>query len=370
MNSIKKIAWITGDNFLDSDVPVIPEISKKNTIHWFVIFPLKRVNDYNCEYISAFSAEAGIRNENIRINSRLRAIRVISVYYRLIRKINMLKPDIIYINFLGLPYFSFLAYIFLNRKKVIFAAHDVVEHKNLKSRKYLGLYQRFIFRNFRNFHIFSKTQRAIFTKKFPGKKTFFAPQYLKTYGTCRTKSDEDSITFLFFGIIRENKGLEFLIEAANQLGATHKNKFKVIIAGKCDNWGYYEKRIACPEVFDLRIGLIPNDEIPGLFGRSHYLVLPYLDVTQSGPMLIAFNYNKPVIASNHPGFKEHITHGKNGFLFEPENSNELYRVMLGIVESNNSGYATLQKNLEEYVHQNISLEPIINSYTSFFNSVS
>lgn len=58
---------------------------------------------------------------------------------------------------------------------------------------------------------------------------------------------------------------------------------------------------------------IDDEEIPELFTKSDYLVLPYEDVAQSGPHMIAYNYNLPVIASDIDGFKERVVDGENGF---------------------------------------------------------
>ena len=43
-------------------------------------------------------------------------------------------------------------------------------------------------------------------------------------------------------------------------------------------------------------------------------MLPYQDVAQSGPHMIAYNYNLPVIASDIEGFAERVEDGENSFL--------------------------------------------------------
>ncbi|VAW20533.1 hypothetical protein MNBD_BACTEROID01-2271 [hydrothermal vent metagenome] len=367
---MKKIAWITEENFIDVDLPIVAKINEVFEVHWFVVFPKNTITDYDEDFISSYSKKHKIANHNFKLKYRLRNIHSVRDYYKLIRQVNSLKPDIIYIDFFGIPYFFLMASVLFKRSRVIYAAHDVIEHKNIKKRNSFRLYQRLIFNRFQNFHIFSKTQQDYFLNKYPGKKTFVAPLFLKSFGKTGLTPGNGEVVFLFFGIIRGNKGLEFLIEAANELCKHYKNKFKVTIAGSCDNWEYYEQKITCPEVFDLRIGMVPNNKIPDLFGESHYLVLPYLDVTQSGPLLIAFNYNVPAIAADHAGFREYIKHGQNGYLFKSGSSGELYSLMKGIIESNNQDYAMLRRNVKEFTRENIALEPIIQKYIDFLHLAS
>ena len=74
-----------------------------------------------------------------------------------------------------------------------------------------------------------------------------------------------------------------MIEAANKLYEKYGNKFVVKIYGGCSNWEHYSKIIRYNECFDLQIRRIENDEVANLFSASDYLILPYKDVTQSGP---------------------------------------------------------------------------------------
>jgi glycosyltransferase involved in cell wall biosynthesis len=268
-----------------------------------------------------------------------------------------------------MPYFFPLLSIFTKKKNIIYAAHDVVDHKNVKKRKLIQLYKRFIFKTFGHFHLFSRTQQELFLSLYPEKNTFYAPLMLKDFGEPKLKNRDDKINFLFFGIIRENKGLNLLIEAGNKLAKHYSDKFKITIAGKCYNWDYYSNVIEHPENFELTIRTIQNLEIPDLFNSADYLILPYLDVTQSGPLLIAYNYNLPVIASNHKGFSEYIKHGDNGYLFETENGHELYGIMKGIIRAKNFQINQIKKNLSEFVEKNISLNLISKNYIDFFNSL-
>ena len=66
-------------------------------------------------------------------------------------------------------------------------------------------------------------------------------------------------------------------------------------------------------IFNLKIYYLNKNEFPDLFSSADYFILPYREVTQSGPLMLGFNYQILPIASNLRGFSEHIEDGKNGF---------------------------------------------------------
>lgn len=113
---------------------------------------------------------------------------------------------------------------------------------------------------------------------------------------------------------------------------------------------------------------MPNNKIADLFCQSHFLILPYKDVTQSGPLMIAFNYGVPAIASNLPGFVENIKDTVTGFLFETENSDSLYTIMKTVIDTHKTNYSQIKQNLNEYIGNNYSILKIKTMYSEMFNS--
>jgi len=126
---------------------------------------------------------------------------------------------------------------------------------------------------------------------------------------------------LFFGQIKNVKGLDILLEAMNTL----PTDIKLIIAGKPwkADFSKYDKLI---EKYNLEkriikiIRFIEDEEREKLFFAADVNVLPYRIIYQSGVLLMAMSHGLPVIASNLPANKEIIDHGRNGLLFESNNS--------------------------------------------------
>ena len=99
------------------------------------------------------------------------------------------------------------------------------------------------------------------------------------------------------------------------------------------------------------------------------MILPYNIVTQSGPLKIAYYYNVPVIASNLPGFSNEIIDDETGFLFEPDNVNDLKLVMLKAINSNIEDYKQMKQKLAEYVDKKYSTEKILKKYLYMFEEI-
>ncbi len=137
----------------------------------------------------------------------------------------------------------------------------------------------------------------------------------------------DENILLFFGQIKEVKGLDLLINALalvkGRIGPT-----KLVIAGKIwkDDFANYQNLIdenKLADVVKLHIRYIPDNEIATYYGAADVVVLPYRKIYQSGVLLMAMSYGIPVLASDLPGMREVITDGVNGFMFRSGDAHDL-----------------------------------------------
>lgn len=353
---------------MDVDPPLIPILAQHYHIDWHIYVSPKSIY---FPYDKVLESTRDIKSANIHIyraQHRYRSLKAIKKYIEYANIIRQGKYDIVYSDMLGEPYMFFIFKLF-RIKNIIYACHDFIEHLNFHNGRLLSFYKKFIFRSFFNFQFFSQTQHQYFLKKYSGKKSFMAPLCLKHFGKSTLKPPTDKVAFTFFGHIRDNKGLHLLIEASNILADKGIPNFIINIYGHSDEWDTkYAPCIKHPEIFNLNIRHASNDEIPDIMSSSHYLVLPYLDVTQSGPLLIAYNYGIPAIASFHDGFKEVISDGHTGFLFRNADAHNLAEVMLKAI-TNHNRYPILKLRLSEYINRHLSTIQIANRYHSFFTSL-
>ena len=362
----RKIAWVTADYFVDCDISILPQLNSKYCIFWFVLLP-KRKSRFSKDQIEQSNRD--VRTFFYEVKYRFRDLRMIGVYIHLIRTLLSVKPDLVYFNLQGFPYFAFLIALFFKKKKVVFAVHQAVAHKGMRFRRLISFYFSFLYRYFLWFHLFSKTQLHLFKKKFPKKKTFFIPLGLKDYGNSTCEAPKDQVVFFNFGNIISSKNISLLINAACLIYEEGYRGFKVCIYGACDNWNVYQKLIKYPEIFDLKIELIDNSDIADIFTSSHYLVLPYSSVSQSGPLKIAFNYNIPVIASDLEEFKNEIVNEYAGMLFENNNLTDLTRVMKKVLVEHPQLYNKLKNRLVTDVASRYGNDLILNGYDEMFQFI-
>lgn len=364
----RKICWITGSNFLDVDIPIIPRLIEKYDITWFIF--RQKESWYTNEECEQLIKKIGCNGRVFYLETRLASYESFKQFYSLVKNVKEINADLCYVNYIGIPFlWPLILLLGIDRKKFVYPCHDYQDHVGVKMRRYYVFTKKLIFKTIPNYQFFSRTQRKLFLSDYKDKRTFYAPLALKDFGGEKYNLyKEDVVTFLFFGNIRENKGMHILIEAVNLLYKKYSGKFRVKIAGNCSNWDRYAKLIKTPECYDLDIRRIENDEIPRLFHNAHYLVLPYEDVTQSGPLLISYNYYLPVIASDHDGFKEYIDNGKTGFLFRNLDATDLFRTMEKTI-SIHSNYSTIKQNLRSFVDKNCSLDSIIAKYENGFDDI-
>jgi len=124
-------------------------------------------------------------------------------------------------------------------------------------------------------------------------------------------------TLLFFGLIRDYKGLDLLIDAMSLLD----DSCQLVIAGECyGDFGKYRRAIDnSPARTRIKVlnRYIADDEVPRLFSAADLLVTPYRSATQSGVIPIAYHFELPVLATDVGGLKESIERAGTGLVCQP-----------------------------------------------------
>lgn len=369
----KKLCWITADYFADCDFVPIKEVSKHYQVYWLIVFTRKP------RYLESDFDEFRKDNPQIEVDffhqrARFRGLDPTSVLdnHRIAQRALKTKADYYYLNMGMATLWSFSLWRRLKRQRIIVTSHQGKVHDGFQMKLIAKLSRRYVYRRAPIVHMFSKSQAALFHEEFPFPRIVVTKLALKDFGkpTIKEREIEHGIVrFLSFGIINYGKNIDLLINAACALYEQGIRNFIVSINGKCNNWDYYLEKIKYPELFECNIKMVPNSEIPNLFTSSHYLVQPYRIVTQSGPMKIAFNYNIPIIASNLAGFADEMVEGTTGYLFEPEDVQDLARVMKMVIESHSTEYNKLRHRMRVYVNDNYSNIAIGEKYIEMFNLI-
>jgi glycosyltransferase involved in cell wall biosynthesis len=252
----------------------------------------------------------------------------------------------------------------------VIAIHDVISHSGTPFNKLTALSRRILLSKFDKFLTFSPSQANLLKNITNKRSIHMIPLALKSFGDLpQYQKNKVKTNFLFFGNIKTYKGLDILLKSINRLSEKY-NSFTLTIAGRCADWiESYEPLIKNRKIVNAVIRFIDNDEIPYFFSRADYLILPYRDATQSGPLMIAYNYNIPVIASNIDGFKEFIEDKKTGFLFDPSSSESIDKVLEDAILRDEVTYNTLCTNVNHYKQNQLSVEQTAKSYGILFDTV-
>ncbi|PHX92968.1 MAG: glycosyl transferase family 1 [Flavobacteriales bacterium] len=124
---------------------------------------------------------------------------------------------------------------------------------------------------------------------------------------------------LFFGFIRQYKGLDLMLEAMALLPKS-LDDLVLIVAGEFyeDSAPYLsiisEKKLQSRVA--LRTHFIPNSEVKLYFSVADLVAQPYRNATQSGVSQIAYHFELPMIITNVGGLSELVPHGEAGLVCE------------------------------------------------------
>jgi D-inositol-3-phosphate glycosyltransferase len=253
-----------------------------------------------------------------------------------------------------------------NKSKVLVICDNVIPHERKPFDKALTKY---FFNKVDYFIVLSKSVKSDLLNLYPKAKNVFIPHPIyNNFGESVSKSEaksflkiRDEKVILFFGFIRDYKGLDVLLEALALI--KKKIKIKLIVAGE-----FYEdekkynlliNKLNLNENIILFKDFIPTKDVKYYFCASDAVILPYKSATQSGIVQIAVNFSKPVIATNIGGLGEVIVNNETGYIVEPENPQLLSEAIIKYYS----------ENKEEEFSNNISKIAEKYSWKNFVNGI-
>lgn len=133
--------------------------------------------------------------------------------------------------------------------------------------------------------------------------------------------DDNYNYLLFFGLIREYKGLDLLLKAMSD-ERLDNYPLKLIVAGE-----FYEKKEPYLQMIDnldikdrviICDKYIPDEEVKNFFNLADMVVQPYKSATQSGVTQVAYHFERPMLVTDVGGLREIVPDGKVGYVVEPE----------------------------------------------------
>ena len=141
----------------------------------------------------------------------------------------------------------------------------------------------------------------------------------------RLSINTDERIMLFFGFVREYKGLKHLINAVEIMKRRYfkeeRSMPRLYVVGDFDgNKGEYLEKIKELGITDDIViidGYVADKEVEKYFSAADLVVLPYESATQSGIVQIAYGFKKPVIVTRVGGLPEVVEDGVTGVIVDP-----------------------------------------------------
>lgn len=364
---MKTIVYLNPDYFTDTDLTVLKYLSKEYRVVWFYIHESIKNNNYiTVEQASEYAKKYGLELKVVDPKLRHRNPKNLSFYIYVVREINNINPDLVF-HCLRDPYWVMAEKFFLKCTNVVLGVHDVKMHSSERTILHLleSLINNFTIKAHRHFVTFSTNQQKLLKDLF-GKKSCMVGMSYKNYG----KSDliptdiSKKVKLLFFGGIHKYKGLDLLISELESLWNKGYTNMSLTIAGNGNFWEYCEPLVKTKEIYNLQIHFIDNKDIPDLMSSHHFLVLPYRDATQSGPLATAEAYELPIIAPNFGCFAD--AYSSESAILYPQG--HLDEALLIVSNLTNNRYMQM-KNACRKVKENNSEESVAKNYILYFNSL-
>jgi len=269
--------------------------------------------------------------DNLKITRNINSVNPFN-WINVARKIRKKSPDLILIKF-WLPFMApCLGSIAClshkkNKTKVISILDNIIPHEKRFADKMFASY---FVKSVDGFVAMSQsvlTDCETFDRKKP--KAFCPHPLYDNFGEKLTRKEaldktglnENQRYMLFFGFIRDYKGLDLLLKAYTD-SRFRKMNIKLIVAGEfynnSDQYFALEKELNLQGEIIWHNDFIPDSEVRNYFSVADIIVQPYKSATQSGVTQIAYHFEKPMLVTNVGGLAEIVPNGKVGYIVEPD----------------------------------------------------
>lgn len=251
------------------------------------------------------------------------------------KKIRSQKPDLVIFQWWH-PYFAPCYWSIcklLGKIKILFLCHNVFPHERFPMDRFLT---KMVLKHGDMFIVQSKMdERDLLTVKkdavhkltpHPTYNAFKMQNLTKKQARAMLHIGEEEKMLLFFGFVREYKGLKHLINAMPDI-LSRTDNVKLLIVGDfgADREQYIkliEDNGICENI-EIVEGYVPDKEVEKYFAACDLVTLPYESATQSGIVQIAYGFEKPVVVTNVGGLPDVVLNEKTGYVVEPCNPQAL-----------------------------------------------
>lgn len=289
------------------------------------------------------------------INWDLDSVNPVS-WFSVLRQIKRFKPDLVllpwWVIYWAPMYMVFMFYFRLRGIRSMLLCHNVFEHEDAFLKR---MVTSIVLKMADTYLVHTDSEERKLEAIVGSRPCIKYLHPLYVYAGNRTEVDSSqeaagTLNLLFFGFIREYKGLDLLLEA---MALLNNARVKLTIAGEF--WGDKKKYLDILEAGNIKNveivdGYVSDDMISGYFEACDLVVLPYRSATGSGIIATAYGYGKPVLVTNVGGLPEAVSNKITGFVTEPTPDGLAEGIGWFLKEQDRD----FREDIEKFVNENMS----------------
>jgi glycosyltransferase involved in cell wall biosynthesis len=229
-----------------------------------------------------------------RLRLLLKGVEYLPSARRLLARLDTLEPDIVHVQWLPRPELD-RRWVRRLRTPSVFTAHDVVPRRERARAAWPGLLNWFG-------RVVVHSEAGVRQLAELGVEAVRIPHPVFDLEPLPPPSGK---TLLFFGLIRDYKGLDVLVRALSEVPEA-----TLVVAGDpVDSVGPARAlagELELDERIEWRLGYLPNGEVRELMESAAAVVLPYRRLDSSGVLATAIGYGRPVVVTDVGSLGEQV----------------------------------------------------------------
>ncbi|HEX6490368.1 MAG TPA: glycosyltransferase family 4 protein [Gaiellaceae bacterium] len=233
-----------------------------------------------------------------RLRLLLKGVEYLPSARRLLRRLEQLRPDAVHIQWLPRPELD-RRWVRLLARPSVLTAHDVVPRRQRARVVWPEL-----LRSFDRIVVHSEQGVAELVGLGLGRERLRRIPH-PVFPAPRALPPPRGETLLFFGLIRDYKGLDVLVRALAEIPEA-----RLVVAGDpvdpIEPVRSLARELGVEGRIEWQLGYLPETEVTELMERAAVVVLPYRRLDSSGVLATAIGYRRPVVVSDVGSLGEQV----------------------------------------------------------------
>lgn len=270
-------------------------------------------------------------------NKYIKGLNILINYLYLLLLLKKGKFDVVHFQWFAFVSRSSIEYWFLKiirrTRRIVFTVHNLYPHEldtDHSSDAAVSYRRRFIKMNevIDAFITHTEDTRNNVNSEFsiPLSKIFVCVHglFLPEVVANNVKVETGSFKIRMFGVQSPYKGTDLLIEAISKIPEVTRKKIDVSIIGFSDDYNGTDWPLRAKQLgIKWENRMLPEEELDIFLQNANLIIFPYRTVSQSGALLLALSYHKPLLASNIASFKETLSNMPDEVFFTSGDAEDL-----------------------------------------------